>query len=91
MSAKSTANCWNKSLGKVFPRAKATVEEDAMGSNEEEIRIAEQHIGANLTVQDWVNSWEAAEESITWTEILADTQIVQQIKQEPVEDDTEDI
>ena len=81
MSTKSIANCSNK----------ATVEEDAMRFNEEKIKAAEQHIGDHLNVQDWVNSWEAAEESITSTEMLADTEIVEQIRQEPEEDDTENM
>jgi hypothetical protein len=98
VTTKTITNCWNKSLGAAFPRSGDTEEEVDILFNEEQMVAAQEQLGSNLlveetiTLQDWVNDWETAEDEITETEMLTDSEIVDQIRHEVDEDeDTEEV
>jgi hypothetical protein len=66
--------------------------------SDEEMVAAQEGLGRNLlveetiTLNDWVNDWETAEDEITETEMLTDSEIVEQIRHEVDEDeDTEEV
>ncbi|KII68417.1 hypothetical protein RF11_02118 [Thelohanellus kitauei] len=96
VTTKTIPNCCNKSLAAAFPRSGDTEEEVDIGLNDEQMVAAQEQWGSNLlveetiTLHDWVNDWETAEDEITETEMLTDSEIVEQIRHE-IYEDTEEV
>ncbi|KII67538.1 hypothetical protein RF11_08377 [Thelohanellus kitauei] len=80
VTTSTIANYWNKSLGAAFTRSGDTEWEVDIGLNDEHMVAAEEQCGSNLlveetiTLHDWVNDWETAEDEITEAEMLTDNE-----------------
>ncbi|KII61253.1 Jerky protein -like protein [Thelohanellus kitauei] len=88
VTTKNIGKYLNKNLGAAFPRSGDIEEEVDIWLNVEQMVATQEQLGSSvlfeekIILHDWVNDWERADDEISETEMLTDSEIVEQISHE---------